>query len=201
MSELLMDQEVDMTKAEGTAEKKKPRTKFWVILGIVAAVLGAGVVGGLIWHEQPSFCNAICHKPMDTYVKGYYSKDLTLLVTAHAAAKVACLDCHVPTLSQQLGEGVTWIKSDYQFDAQTKMLKTRDFATAGFCLSSKCHDMSAEELTASTKSLSFNPHNFSQHGVPACGECHKVHQQSVVICAKCHSAAEAIVPDGWGIAK
>ena len=34
----------------------------------VAIIAGAGL---WVWHEQPSFCAAICHVPMDPYLETY----------------------------------------------------------------------------------------------------------------------------------
>ena len=58
------------------AALKKRRTRG-IIAGVVAAAIV--VVAGaafLVWNEQPSFCNAICHTPMDPYVEGYNADDL-----------------------------------------------------------------------------------------------------------------------------
>ena len=36
------------------------------IVGVVVAVVLVCAGGGFyVWHNQPSFCNAICHEPMD----------------------------------------------------------------------------------------------------------------------------------------
>ena len=40
-------------------------------MGVVAVVLIAAGAGFWVWHEQPSFCNAICHTPMDQYNATY----------------------------------------------------------------------------------------------------------------------------------
>ena len=73
---------------------KMTRKNKWIIVGVVAAVLVVAGAGFWVWHEQPSFCNAICHSPMDKYVETYYEGDPGKLVTAHAEAGDACLDCH-----------------------------------------------------------------------------------------------------------
>ncbi|MEG0621206.1 MAG: salivary glue protein Sgs-3, partial [Raoultibacter sp.] len=49
----------DVTEA---AAKKKGK-KWPIVVGVVVAVLVVAGIGGFIWHEQPSFCSAICHTP------------------------------------------------------------------------------------------------------------------------------------------
>ena len=48
-----------------------------VVAAVVAAILVVAGVGMWVWHEQPSFCGAICHTPMDNYLTTYES-DLNL---------------------------------------------------------------------------------------------------------------------------
>ena len=50
--------------AGGPAPKKRPK-RGWIVAGAVAAVIVVAGAGFWVWHEQPSFCNAICHSPMD----------------------------------------------------------------------------------------------------------------------------------------
>lgn len=180
---------------EGAEKPKKSKKKLFIILGVVIVVLVAAIVGGLIWHEQPSFCNSICHTPMDTYVEGYYSGDSTLLITTHANAGKECLDCHVPEISEQLTEGMKWIQGDYVYPLESR---GETIATEEFCLASGCHDeTSYADLTEFSADWDFNPHATSQHGEQACSSCHKMHGQSVMYCSQCHTEAEAVMPDGW----
>ena len=57
----------------GMAPSKKRKTdRRWPIVAAVVAVVVAVAGGGFwVWHEQPSFCNAICHTPMDPYVAAF----------------------------------------------------------------------------------------------------------------------------------
>ena len=56
------------------AKKAKNGKKKWpIVVGVVAVVLVAAGAGFFVWHEQPSFCNAICHTPMDGIVKSMLS--------------------------------------------------------------------------------------------------------------------------------
>ena len=49
-----------------------PRTRKWpIVVGVVVVVLIAAGAGFWVWHEQPSFCAAICHTPMDEYLETY----------------------------------------------------------------------------------------------------------------------------------
>ena len=55
-------------------EESKPsgkrRGRRWpIVVGVIAAVVVAAGAGFWVWHEQPSFCNAVCHDPMDVYVE------------------------------------------------------------------------------------------------------------------------------------
>ena len=78
------EKKVDGQTAEPAAQKKKK--KWPIVVGVVVAVLVVAGAGFWVWHEQPSFCNAICHSPMDKYVETYSEGDPGKLVTQHAAA-------------------------------------------------------------------------------------------------------------------
>ena len=100
------------------APKRRGR-RTAVVAAVVAAILVVAGVGMWVWHEQPSFCGAICHTPMDNYLTTYES-DLnspatdkwgnevadprTMLAAYHGKLGNDCMDCHVPTLSEQIGE-------------------------------------------------------------------------------------------------
>ena len=151
-------------------EERKKSRKGLVALGVAAVVIVAAGTGFWIWHEQPSFCNAVCHTPMDSYVEAYYADDATLLATSHRVADVSCLDCHVPTLGEQR-----------QFDDE-------------FCMNGSCHAIGQGSLAQITAQREYNPHS-NYHEELACGTCHKSHTASVMQCAQCHSDAD--VPAGW----
>ena len=109
-------------KATGAPKKKKNKLAIVAVIVVVIAALG---IGGWFWHEQPSFCNAICHTPMDPYLPTYEStpgqattdkwgnevKDASAMLAAthRADENITCMGCHVPTLSEQVSEGITWI--------------------------------------------------------------------------------------------
>ena len=123
------ENKVDGQTAEPAAQKKKK--KWPIVVGVVVAVLVVAGAGFWVWHEQPSFCNAICHTPMDAYLPTYESEinqpgvdkwgnevsnSNAMLAPLHRAAadNATCLTCHVPTLSEQIGEGMSWITGSYE---------------------------------------------------------------------------------------
>ncbi len=196
--------------------------RIWVIAGTVVAVLAVACVGGLIWHEQPSFCNAICHTPMDGYLETLtatpgesatdkYGNEVSdassmLAATHYSEDGVTCLDCHVPTLSEQLSEASAWVTGDYTVyttedggyvpteKSLSDLVEASGSTEDSFCLNEDCHDVTREDLAELTSYMVRNVH-IAQHGVVACSECHKSHRASVNYCSECH--ADATIPDGW----
>lgn len=171
------------------ASKKRSMKRGWIAGVVAAAVVVVAGAGFLAWHEQPSFCNAICHTPMDSYVEGYYSENPTLLAAKHRNAEVECLGCHIPTISEQLSEGVTWVAGGYAYP-----LEQRSFDD-DFCVNSDCHDVSRADLEAKTTRYAYNPHSTYHEQTIACGDCHKAHGPSVNRCTECHGDAE--LPRYW----
>ena len=232
-------------KAAGKADKAaKPKKKGHapIIGGVVAVVVIAAVAGGLVWHEQPSFCNAICHTPMDGYLATYEAEpgqpatdkwgnevaDASGMMAALHRQKgeengesITCLSCHVPTLSEQLSEGMHWVTGSYNV-SQTldetfvpterngeQLTEARKSDSEAFCLNSGCHTnddgsvMTKEDLEKLTadKYGDRNPHATdsslpSNHTAKlACTDCHKAHRASVMGCSQCHSDSK--IPEGW----
>lgn len=165
----------------------KTRKRLWIIIGSVVAVLAILAVAGWNWHEKPSFCSTVCHTAMDPYVASWESGDG--MAAAHAAADVACLECHEPTLSEQLSEVGKTVTGNY-----TVPLEQRNFGTAEFCL--ECHG-TYEDLAAATEGYAppdYNPHD-SHYDELDCYTCHSMHGQSEMFCTSCHDGLK--VPDGW----
>lgn len=113
-----------------------------------------------------------------------------MLAAYHGAdADMNCLSCHEAKIDEQVTEGMSWISGNYNFDSDTQMLESRsgELPTAEFCLKSGCHDgiNTVDDLTAATADREFNPHDWSQHGVVACGNCHKAHETSEFYCTQC----------------
>lgn len=213
---------------EGTQRPstKKKTKKPLLTLGVVVAIVVVAGAGFWVWHEQPSFCSAICHIPMDPYNVTYdqepntqgtdkwgneVSNTSAMLCVSHKAsaseggAGATCLSCHVPTMSEQISEGMNWVSGNYEVVTAGDMwaptertladlTAARELPADQFCLNESCHNMTREQLIESTSDMEFNPH-VPQHGEQACTTCHKGHRASVMYCASCHSEAE--VPDGW----
>ena len=203
------------------APKKKKKNKL-VILGVVVVVIVALGAGFWVWHEQPGFCNAICHTPMDPYLPTYEStpgqpsedkwgnevKDASgmLSATHRANQNITCMGCHVPTLGEQVSEAMAWISGNYPLIDNEKygsvleernleqLVAARGIYKDEFCLNSACHNMTREDLKAKTADLARNPHAW-YHEKLDCSDCHKAHRASVMLCTKCHG--DAVVPDGW----
>ncbi len=208
----------EATAADGAATeapaKKKGKKKWPIVVGVVVVVLIAAGAGFWVWHEQPSFCNAICHTPMDPYNATYdqelnttgvdkWGNDVentsSMLAVTHKALGKTCMNCHVPTLSEQVGEGISWVTGNYVYPLEERSLD--DLVAARglensdeFCLNESCHNMTRDDLVQATSDMKRNPH-VAQHGKVACSECHKAHRASVNYCSGCHSDAD--IPAGW----
>lgn len=180
---------------ESATPTKKHRRRQPIALAVIAVVLVVAGAGFWVWHEQPSFCNAICHSPMDKYVESYHSNDDSLLVTAHAAEGDTCLDCHEPTIDQQIAEGAKWVTGDFK-----DPLPAMEYGDE-FCLNEKCHNVTRGDLSALTENLPWNPHD-NRHGMIDCSVCHQVHERSTLYCAQCHGEAVELAEEiGWNYQK
>ena len=200
--------------SEGAAKSPK-RKKPLIIAVVVIAVLVVAGAGMWVWHEQPSFCGAICHTPMTEYVATYDQEEgqpgtdkygnsventTGMLAVTHKAEGEDCLSCHIPTLGEQVTEGMNWVSGNYQFPLEERtasdLTEARGVGQDQFCLNGDCHDVTnREELLEATSDIEFNPHE-TPPGEMACTACHKAHRPSVMICAQCHDD-EAEVPEGW----
>lgn len=224
----------DEAQEQAQSKPKKKQRKRTIAIVVVAVVAVAGL-GFNAWHSTPEFCGAICHDPMDAYVPTYtegtvdkYGNDLDetqsmgmmshlheVMTNEDGTSAATCLDCHEPTIGEQVTEGIHWVTGSFEvagvnqkgdnilvsrtFDQLTE---ARGSNAEAFCLKSGCHvnedgsDMTRADLIAATADLSEtrNPH-LAQHGELACGTCHKGHSQSVNYCSQCHT--DAPIPEGW----
>lgn len=224
-NEQVNEHEGDQLASEPAAKKNRKRPA--IAVGVIVAVLVVAGAGFWVWHETPGFCSAICHTPMDAYGKAYAQEANTtgvdkwgnevsdtsaMLAVSHqvseedGGASATCLSCHVPTISEQVSEGMSWLTGDYTVVANdasgsvlpetelSQLTAARGADSEEFCLNESCHDLTRDELTKLTSDLAFNPHD-TKHGERVCSDCHKAHRASVYVCAECH--AEAELPSGW----
>lgn len=179
------------------AQTKAARVcKRWpIVLGGVAAVVAIAAAGFFVWHEQPSFCNAVCHEPMDNYVQGYF-EDEALCANVHYKEGTTCLQCHEPKLDEQISEGIAWIRGDFELDEHGDIATVGVTADEKMCATPECHNM--QDVMASTQDwggeAGVNPHD-SHQGTPIdCSNCHGVHRASNMYCNACHDYE---TPQGW----
>jgi len=153
-----------------------------VLLGVVV-IGGVGAVGLWQYHEKPEFCGT-CHI-MDPYVASWQESDYGAY--AHAIEDVTCLECHVPTVEQQVNELVVYMQGDYEIPLPELEYPMEE------CF--ECHEHgSYEEVIQLTADLELNPHG-SHLGQLDCDICHSMHDVSAYYCADCHDDTE--VGPGW----
>ncbi|MDR3037366.1 MAG: cytochrome c3 family protein [Coriobacteriales bacterium] len=216
--------EVEGNVASGEAEgdgaskpkkKMKLAPKILIVVGIVIVVLGGGVGGFYLgFHNQPWFCNFICHTPMDPYVVSYedgtsvnaaqadFKGQLSVTTHKESDQHLDCLTCHVPSMGEQISEGMKWVSGNYTLPLEMKLISGQPKEDSGskngeeFCLRADCHEGIAtlDDLKKATANQTRNPHD-SHLGKQDCSNCHQTHEQSVMMCTNCH--ADAKVPDGW----
>ena len=189
-----MDEKREGKTVQAGSEKAK-RKRWPIVVGVVAAVAVAAGVGFAAWHAQPSFCNAICHSPMDGYVEGYYN-DEALMANAHQKAGTTCLECHEAKLDEQIAEGIAWVRGDFEVDENGMIATVGVTADSKMCATPECHDFS--EVIAATEDwggqAGVNPHTSHQGTAIDCSNCHGAHGQSNMYCNTCHDYE---VPEGW----
>lgn len=166
------------------------RRRVLVIVGIAVVVIAIAGVAFWEYHEQPQFC-ATCHI-MDSYLESWESS--SLLVHDHAEENITCLDCHEPTIEQQVHELVVFVQGDYR-----DPLKMRKFPDDE-CL--ECHEHgSYEDIIQRTANYTVNgqkvnPHDphISNENEFKCYHCHKMHRESPGLdyCYGCHHSGELV---------
>ena len=93
----------------GSRMSRKKRVVLIVIIVIVLVLVALGV-GGWTYHAQPRFCSDLCHI-MSPYLESWNGSDYGAGV--HSAEGVTCLDCHEPTIGEQMNELLVFVKGDY----------------------------------------------------------------------------------------
>ncbi len=157
----------EVAAAPDTSPAPKKKKNKLAIVGIVVGIVVVLGIGLFVWHEQPSFCNAICHTPMDaygaTYLEGNVDKygnslteqeSLAMMSYDHKVkAGTTCMGCHVPVLGQQVSEAMHWITGNYTIEGENQLKQAlleerslNDLVAAWggksgdeFCLKSGCH--------------------------------------------------------------
>ena len=191
------EKKVDGQTAEPAAQKKKK--KWPIVVGVVVAVLVVAGAGVWVWHEQPRAATDVWGNEV--------ANASGMMAAVHRAQNgTTCLGCHVPTLSEQIGEGMSWITGSYEvLNTQTgqqvvpeksleDLVAARGIEPDQFCLNESCHNMTRDDLIQATADLERNPH-VAQHGENQCSDCHKAHRASVNMCSQCHN--DAPIPEGW----
>ncbi|MDR3136122.1 MAG: cytochrome c3 family protein [Coriobacteriales bacterium] len=212
--------ELDMRDA-GLDDAHKPdmlsranrRARIGMVAAIAAVLVIAVACGGWVWHEDPSFCGAICHEPMDTYVSGYYASPgqvttdayggdaSAMLVTTHASEGVSCLQCHPPDIAQQIGELSTWLSGNYDYPLVEKDVKQLLVDAhqpvqgngSEFCLVEGCHvDADGNPLTEESlrSTLAGKPgYTYRNPHVAPSGSPHGLLEYTCSDCHKSHRAS------------
>lgn len=178
-----------------TPQSKKQRRHWPIIVGVLAVVLVAAGAGFWVWHEQPTFCNAVCHDPMDAYVEGYFNEP-TQMAYIHQVAQTSCLECHEPKLNEQIAEAKVWLAGDFSTDDEGYLETVGVRSDQAMCAKSDCHNF--DEIVLATQNWGgeegVNPHDSHQGYGLDCSSCHSAHGQSMMYCNTCHDFE---VPDGW----
>lgn len=185
-----------------TGDKKPVKRRVGIVVGVIVAVLVCAGAGMLAWHAQPSFCNAVCHEPMDHYVQGYFGEGDAeqvagaKLAQAHQEAGVTCLQCHEAKVDEQIKEATAWTRGDFSLEDDGAIHGSLVTADKKSCAKDGCHNW--DEVVAATEDWggdkTVNPHKSHQGEAIDCSNCHRMHEQSVMYCNACH---ECKVPDGW----
>lgn len=187
--------------------------KVQIVCGVVAAVVVLAI-GFNAWHETPGFCVQICHQPMsenyletlqvDPHDAGVdkWGNDVAesrgMLASIHGNVGKSCMDCHVPSIEEQVTEGLEWIRGDYYNPLSerdlARLVYYRGATQTEFCMNDTCHNYTTDDLTAKTSWMSRNPHSW-HHSEYTCSDCHKAHRASVMRCSQCHD--DYYLPEGW----
>jgi formate-dependent nitrite reductase cytochrome c552 subunit len=144
-------------------------------------LIAAASVGAWEYHETPQFCGNTCHI-MQPYVDTWEGDHL--LAARHAEAGVECLDCHMPTMEDQISQIEMYVEGSYE-----QPLETRKFEN-DWCF--RCHEHDSYEAIAEkteylVDEVNRNPHNSPHYNNLECYTCHNMHQQGEIYCSTCHN--------------
>ena len=127
-----------------------------------------------------------------------------------ALPTITCLMCHVPTIPEQMDEGIKMVTGNYYDPLDERwgdgLTHWRELEGTQFCANENCHSyllgndglVDRKKLEHATADMDFNPHDTYHAGQQMeCTNCHKGHRASVVQCTACHEHEKEAVPDGW----
>ena len=175
--------------------KRSRRRKVLMIGGVAAAIALVASIGFWVWHEQPTFCNSICHQPMDAYVQTFYEES-DLMAYAHQIEQVNCLDCHEAKIDEQLHEARVWFAGAYAMQENGLLANVGVRSDANMCATPDCHIF--DHVVSVTENWGgvegANPHDSHLGYAIDCSNCHGAHESSYLYCNTCHDYK---VPDGW----
>lgn len=206
----------DETTRTDERNERKPRRrnkrKLIATVGVVAAVLIVAGAGFMVWHEQPSFCGAICHTPMDPYYENYsqeqgvegtdkYGNEVSntnaMMAVLHksndttAMSEIRCLDCHEPTIAEQANEGIHWVTGGYEFPLNEQtvghMAEWRGLEGSQFCANENCHSY----LLGSDGTVDYN--KLEQATMDMEFNPHDQYHSNQMECSTCHKGHRASV--------
>lgn len=201
------------TGSEAPHPKKRMSKKAKIVTGVIAVVVVLGI-GFAQWHNTPGFCVEICHTPMsDEYLETLqanpkepavdkWGNDVAvasgMLASVHGNVGKSCMDCHVPSIEEQVTEGIEWVTGNYYNPLSerdlSRLVYYRGVGETEFCMNSTCHNYEKSDLTKKTALYDRNPHSW-HHTEYTCSDCHKAHRASVMVCTQCHDDSQ--VPEGW----
>ena len=207
-------------ESEAAAKEDAPKKKSWflrhkIAVAVTLVVVAAAGVGFGIWHNTPHFCGAICHHPQDPYNPTYYAEpgqpatdkwgnhvanaSGMLAATHRAKGDLVCMDCHEPSIREQVTEGLEWLTDDFYYPLSERNFENlvfyrKDAAPEEFCLNENCHDYTKATLSQVYADSTRNPHSW-HHAEYTCNDCHKSHRASIMVCSGCHQ--DAMMPEGW----
>jgi len=168
------------------------KKKIWV-LGIIAVpiLFAFSGWGAYEYHETPQFCGNTCHM-MQPYVDTLETGGK--MAAKHAEAGVSCLDCHEPTIEEQMRELKVYVTGEYK-----NPLKKRKFEN-DWCF--RCHEHDTYEMVKETtadwvEEVNRNPHDSPHFHNLECYMCHQSHRDSAIYCSECHLMPH--LGEGWEV--
>lgn len=217
-----------MSGDQGENKPKKPRSKKKVgaTVGVILVVVIAAGAGFMVWHDTPSFCDAICHKSMDGYRPTYeatpgepgedkwgneVSDARAMLASAHREyGELVCVDCHVPSTLEQAVEGIEFLGDSYVAPLEERSLDDVMYYRGSNILQYFSYE--GTELASEEFCLNDSCHRLTMDDLVATTANYPVnpHQWAVdtdASCSDCHKAHRASImacegnedylPAGW----